>query len=163
MLSNSSAESRSLNSPFMATDILPVSVNFSRLDFDLINPIGLLKETLDQYGLPHSCIHVEITETIMAWDRDRLIKIIRDFHEAGFEVWLDDFGSDYSSLKSLHYYPFDVLKIDLEFFRNFNERGRKIITSVVMMAKSLGMYTLAEGVETEQQLEFLRTINCGRI
>lgn len=144
-------------------DILPVSVNFSRLDFELINPIGLLKETLDQYGLPHSCIHVEITETIMAWDRDRLIKIIRDFHEAGFEVWLDDFGSDYSSLKSLHYYPFDVLKIDLEFFRNFNERGRKIITSVVMMAKSLGMYTLAEGVETEQQLEFLRTINCGRI
>lgn len=144
-------------------EILPVSVNFSRLDFDLINPIDLLTQTLDQYSLPHFCIHAEITESVMVWDKERLIETIRKFHEAGFEVWLDDFGSDYSSLKTLHYFPFDVLKIDLEFFRNFDERGRKIIMSVVMMAKSLGMYTVAEGVETGQQFEFLRSIDCGMI
>ncbi|MGN1024400.1 MAG: EAL domain-containing protein [Lachnospiraceae bacterium] len=143
--------------------ILPVSVNLSKLDFDLIHPLELLENLMDRYDLPRESIHVEITETVMAWDREKLAGIIRDFHAAGFEVWLDDFGSEYSSLNALHYFQFDVLKIDMEFFRNFDERGRKIIKSVVMMAKSLGILTLAEGVENEQQLEFLRSIGCGRI
>lgn len=143
--------------------ILPVSVNLSKLDFELIHPLELLESLMDRYDLPRESIHVEITETVMAWDREKLVGIIRDFHAAGFEVWLDDFGSEYSSLNALHYFQFDVLKIDMEFFRNFDERGRKIIRSVVMMAKSLGILTLAEGVENEQQMEFLKSIDCGRI
>ena len=143
--------------------ILPVSVNLSKLDFDLIHPLELLENLMNRYDLPRESIHVEVTETVMAWDREKLAGIIRDFHDAGFEVWLDDFGSEYSSLNVLHYFQFDVLKIDMEFFRNFDERGRKIIKSVVMMAKSLGILTLAEGVENEQQLEFLKSIDCGRI
>ena len=143
--------------------ILPVSVNLSKLDFELIHPLELLVSLMDRYDLPRESIHVEITETVMAWDREKLVGIIRDFHAAGFEVWLDDFGSEYSSLNALHYFQFDVLKIDMEFFRNFDERGRKIIRSVVMMAKSLGILTLAEGVENAQQLEFLKSVDCGRI
>lgn len=143
--------------------ILPVSVNLSKLDFELIHPLELLVSLMDRYDLPRESIHVEITETVMAWDREKLVGIIRDFHAAGFEVWLDDFGSEYSSLNALHYFQFDVLKIDMEFFRNFDERGRKIIRSVVMMAKSLGILTLAEGVENAQQLEFLKRVDCGRI
>ncbi len=139
--------------------ILPVSVNLSKLDFELIHPLELLVSLMDRYDLPRESIHVEITETVMAWDREKLVGIIRDFHAAGFEVWLDDFGSEYSSLNALHYFQFDVLKIDMEFFRNFDERGRKIIRSVVMMAKSLGILTLAEGVENAQQLEFLKSVD----
>ncbi len=143
--------------------ILPVSVNLSKLDFELIHPLELICRLMDQYNLPRESIHVEITESVMTWDHQKLAAIIKGFHDAGFEVWLDDFGSEYSSLNALHYFQFDVLKIDMEFFRNFDERGRKIIRSVVMMAKSLGIQTLAEGVEDAQQLEFLKSIDCGRI
>ena len=88
---------------------------------------------------------------------------VRRFQKAGYQVWMDDFGSEYSSLNSLHNYHFDVIKIDMGFFSHFDDRSRQIITSVVTMARMLGVQTLAEGVETEEQVSFLRKIGCGRI
>lgn len=143
--------------------VVPVSVNLSKLDFDLMDPLEVLESTVEEYNLSRDYFHVEITESVMVWQRQALKIIIQNFHKAGYEVWLDDFGSDYSSLNTLHNYSFDELKIDMEFFRNFDDKSRKIITSIVTMAKSLGMYTLAEGVENAEQLQFLREIGCGKI
>ncbi|MCC6093574.1 MAG: EAL domain-containing protein [Eubacterium sp.] len=143
--------------------LVPVSVNLSKLDFDLMDPLQVLEDTVKKHGVPREYFHVEITESVMVWNRQSLQKIIYDFHQAGYEVWLDDFGSEYSSLNILHNYSFDELKIDMGFFRNFDEKGRKIITSVVSMAKSLHMHTLAEGVETAEQFRFLKNIGCGKI
>ncbi len=142
---------------------IPVSVNLSRLDFDLMKPLDVIERIVQKYKIPKSMIHIELTERVMAWNRQNLIRVLKDFHDAGYQVWLDDFGSEYSSLNTLHHYHFDVLKIDMGFFRDFNETGRKIIASVMKMAELLGMHTLAEGVENQEQLDFLREVGCGRI
>lgn len=144
-------------------EMLPVSVNLSRLDFSLMNPLERVEEAVRKYDIPKRYIHVEITETAVAKSSGELEKAIVGFREAGYEVWLDDFGSEYSSLNALHNFDFDMLKIDMGFFRNFNEKGKNIITSVVYMAKQLGIHTLAEGVETREQMEFLKKIGCERI
>lgn len=143
--------------------IVPVSVNLSRLDFDLLDPFEYIEEVIEKYQVPRKLLRIEITETVLQRNEAKLATMISKFHNAGYQVWLDDFGSEYSSLNALHNYHFDELKIDMGFFRNFDEKSRKIITSVVMMAKVLGMHTLAEGVETKEQADFLRSIGCGKI
>lgn len=143
--------------------VLPVSLNLSQLDFVLINPLARIEEAVKQYQIPRKYLHVEITETAFAKNRKGMAAAIANFHNAGYDVWLDDFGSEYSSLNSLHNFNFDLLKIDMGFFVNFNQKSREIIASVVQMAKRLGMHTLAEGVETKEQLDFLRGIGCEKI
>lgn len=143
--------------------VVPIAVNLSRQDFDLTDPMETFEYALLKYDIPPRLLRAEITETAMAWNRSNLKRIIRQFHRRGIQVCLDDFGSEYSSLNTLHNYHFDELKIDLEFFRNFDENSKKIIRSVAMMAEALDMHTLAEGVETEEQLSFLRQIGCGKI
>lgn len=76
---------------------------------------------------------------------------------------MDDFGSGYSSFNVLQNFHFDELKIDMAFLRNFNDQSRKIIKSIVLMAKSLGVHTLAEGAETQEQVDFLRSVGCEKI
>ena len=88
---------------------------------------------------------------------------IEKFREVGYEVWMDDFGSGYSSLNTLKDYKFDELKIDMAFLSNFNDVSRTIISSMVRMAKRLGVKTLAEGVETKEQMEFLKSIGCEKV
>ncbi len=143
--------------------IVPISVNISRSDFDYCDPVVVVSSAADSNGLRRSLFCVEITESAVVLNPDIMKKTIDRFHDAGIEVWMDDFGSGYSSLNSLKEFTFDELKIDMIFLRDFNESARKIITSIVKMAKSLGIHTLAEGVETEEQLEFLREIGCERI
>ena len=143
--------------------IVPVSVNISRSDFDYCDPVVVVSSAADSNGLRRSLFCVEITESAVVLNSDIIKKAIDRFHDAGIEVWMDDFGSGYSSLNSLKEFTFDELKIDMIFLRNFNESARKIITSIVKMSKSLGIHTLAEGVETQEQLDFLREIGCERI
>ena len=78
----------------------------------------------------------------------------------GYQVWMDDFGSGYSSLNALKDYHFDELKIDMDFLSNFTQRSKDIIQSTIHMSKKIGIRTLAEGVETEEQFRFLRDIGC---
>lgn len=143
--------------------LLPISLNLSRLDFDLIQPLAKLEEVCAKYRIPAGCICAEITETMVAENREEMGLVIRGFHEAGFEIWLDDFGAEYSSLNSLHRCPFDLIKLDMGFFQNFDDKSRAILTNLVSMAKDLGMHTLAEGVETKEQVDFLAGIGCERI
>ena len=142
--------------------VVPVSFNLSRLDFTGCDIFEVVEGILERYKIERDYIRVEITESIMASDSYIQHEIER-FRLVGYEVWMDDFGSGYSSLNTLKDYKFDELKIDMAFLSNFNEVSRTIISSMVRMAKSLGLKTLAEGVETKEQMEFLKSIGCEKV
>lgn len=142
---------------------VPVSVNVSRLDFEEVDMLEALEEFVDRYDVPRDYIHIEVTESMIVSDADLMEKMIDSFREAGYEVWMDDFGSGYSSLNLLKDYNFDTIKLDMEFLRKFTEKSKAIMTSTITMAKDIDMYTLAEGVETMEQVDFLRKIGCGRL
>ena len=143
--------------------VVPVSINLSRYDFDLMDPFAVIEDIVHHYDLPREYLCIEITETALVKDQHNLIQALGKFREAGYQLWLDDFGSAYSSLNVLHNYHFDELKIDMAFLRNFNDESRKIITAIVLMAKTLGVHTLAEGAETKEQVEFLKSVGCEKI
>ena len=142
--------------------VVPVSFNLSRLDFVGCDIFNVVETALEKYKIDREYIRVEITESIMASDSYVQSEIQR-FRLVGYEVWMDDFGSGYSSLNTLKDYKFDELKIDMAFLSNFNEVSRVIIGSTVRMAKNLGLKTLAEGVETKEQIEFLKSIGCEKM
>ena len=143
--------------------ILPVSVNLSRVDFDTMKPFDFMEHIVSKYQVPRQFFHIEVTESALTRDSGVLKKELLRFKEAGYQLWLDDFGSGYSSLNVLQEFPFDLLKIDMAFLRNFNEESRKIIRSIILMAKNLSVHTLAEGAETKEQVDFLRESGCEEI
>ena len=142
--------------------VVPVSFNLSRLDFIGCDIFEVVEKSVEKYKIDRDLIRVEITESIMASD-SYVQREIERFRLAGYEVWMDDFGSGYSSLNTLKDYKFDELKIDMAFLSNLNDTSRIIIQSMVRMAKHLGLKTLAEGVETPEQLEFLKGIGCEKV
>ena len=143
--------------------VVPVSVNFSRMDFLMCDMLQMVEKAVEKYDIPRDYIHIEITESMLASDAELMERVIKSFREAGYEVWMDDFGSGYSSLNLLKDYHFDTLKMDMCFLTPFTDRSKSIMRSVVTMAKDIGIKTLAEGVETKEQLEFLKEIGCGMI
>jgi len=142
--------------------MIPVSFNLSRIDFELCDIFTIVDETVKRYEVPKNMIRIELTESMAMDDPELILDNVRKFHEAGYQVWMDDFGSAYSSLNVLKDYDFDELKIDMVFLSSFSERSKKIITFVVDMAKEIEIQTLAEGVETLEQFEFLREIGCEK-
>jgi len=145
--------------------VVPVSLNFSRLDFELMDAVSVLKELTEKYNIPKHLLHVEITESALTDDMGILQEAMSKFHEDGFALWLDDFGSGYSSLNVLKDYSFDVLKIDMKFLSNFenNEKAKTILKTIVELASGIGMRSLTEGVETAEQAQFLKEVGCGRL
>lgn len=143
----------------------PISVNLSRLDFELCDIMSEIDKCRAKYDIPKELLHIEVTESAIAAGADFLGKHIKKFRDAGYEVWMDDFGAGYSSFNNLKDYDFDVVKIDMGFLREFetNQKSRIILASIVNMAKELGIHTLAEGVETEEQYEFLLKIGCEKM
>ena len=143
--------------------IIPVSVNLSRVDFDTLKPFDFMEEIIYRYQVPRQFFHIEVTESALTRDTGVLKNELFRFKKAGYQLWLDDFGSGYSTLNVLKEFPFDLLKIDMAFLRNFNEESRKIIRSIILMAKNLSIHTLAEGAETKEQVDFLRESGCEDI
>ena len=144
---------------------LPVSINFSRADFGMIDIVEVVESIVEQYKIPHELLHIEITESALTDQTDTLKDTINRLHEKGFATWLDDFGSGYSSFNVLKDYEFDVLKLDMAFLIGFNgnEKAKSLIKSVIAMADQIGMKTLCEGVETAEQAAFLEEACCGRL
>ena len=142
------------------TPIPCVSVNLSRLDFAKNDLFEEICSVLEAYSVPHEAIHLEITESLMLEDADLFEKTFRRFKEAGFSVWLDDFGSGYSSLNVLQNYSFNVIKFDMLFLRKLSVKGRNMLASLIGMAKTLGIHTLTEGIETIEQRRFLVDVGC---
>lgn len=143
----------------------PISVNLSRLDFELSDIKKIVDSAVAKYDVPKEYIVLEVTESAFASDLSNLGEVISAFRADGYQVWIDDFGSGYSSFNNLQTYDFDFLKIDMNFLRNFDKtpKSKVIIASIVDMAKKLGIHTLAEGVETLEQYEYLKQIGCELI
>lgn len=143
----------------------PVSVNLSRLDFELCDIKTEVDKCREKYNIPVNLINIEITESAISSGEEFLIEQIGVFRKSGYQVWMDDFGAGYSSFSNLRKYEFDTLKIDMNFLRDFdsNKKTKVILATIVNMAKELGIHTLAEGVETRDQFDFLRRIGCEKI
>ena len=147
--------------------MMPVSVNFSRQDFDYIDIVAELnrlyeKYELAKYGGKNNFV-VEITEQDLAAEEDHFTEQLTRLHESGFKIWLDDFCSGYSSMNMFNRFKFDLVKFDLELLRHLNDYGgtnRVILKSLVGMLRELKLHTLIEGVESAEQHEFVTGIDC---
>ena len=139
-----------------------LSVNISPKDFYYIDVHEAFCALVEKYEIDPAHLKLEITETVMITDLDQKIELIDKLHQSGFAVEMDDFGSGYSSLNMLKSIPVDVLKIDMAFLYHAKDiqRSRIIIQQVVVLSKELGIPVITEGVETEEQMLFLREIGC---
>lgn len=142
--------------------VVPVSVNLSRIDFELCDVFELAEACRAENGVDAGLIDVEITESTLNENSLYLLEAIERFRSAGYRVWVDDFGSGYSALNSLLDYDFEVLKLDLEFLRTYDEHPRAgmLIQNVINMARDMGVEPLQEGVESKEHFEFLRETGC---
>lgn len=145
--------------------VLPVSLNFSRLDFDSLNLAKEVGACLEKYNVDKSAIHIEVTESTLSEDDVKLKEELKSFRAQGYALWLDDFGSGYSGLNVLKEYDFDLIKIDMKFLSNFNgnTKAKQVLKNIINLAKDLGMQTLTEGVETQEAYDFLREIGCEKL
>ena len=145
--------------------LVPVSVNISRTNFEVCDVFDEVLSIVNEYNIAHHLLTVEITESAFIKNQQFLANQINRFREAGFNVWMDDFGSEYSSLNTLQEYSFDLIKLDMRFMKNFSLTGknRLILSDVLNMISKLGVSTLAEGVQTKEQLRFLRDAGCDKV
>ncbi|WP_426453237.1 EAL domain-containing protein [Paenibacillus sp. S-38] len=143
---------------------VPVSVNLSIKQFEQPNLVEIVQEALADSGLPPQYLELEITES-MAMDAAATEDTLHRLKALGVKVSMDDFGTGYSSLSYLNRFPIDKLKIDQSFVRDLfkEESGASIVATIVAMAHHLKLSVIAEGVETREQLEFLRQQNCDQV
>lgn len=144
---------------------VPISVNISRGSLESDTLIYVIEQLKNTYNVPADLIHFEITESAYSGEQDKLIERIERIRELGFKIAMDDFGSGYSSLNILKDMPIDILKLDMGFMREGKnaDKGRIVISAVVNLAKQLHFTIVAEGVETEEQSDFLQGIGCDII
>ena len=147
--------------------LIPVSVNFSAQDFDYRDIPEEIEALYRRYEMekyvPRNCFVVEITERDMATATERFNEQLRSLRARGYQLWLDDFGSGYSSLNVFSRFDIDLIKFDMDLIQDLDSRNglnRKIISAMIQIAHGMGIHTLAEGVETPQQRDFLEDVGC---
>ena len=138
----------------------PVGFNISRKDFFAVDMLEFVEKNIQKYGLDRKDIKIEITESALVSSDKFIAKQIERFNSLGYKVFMDDFGSGYSSLNALGDFKFSGIKLDLVFLRNLSKMKRELMRGIVITAKGLGLEVLTEGVESEEHLEFLREIGC---
>ena len=145
--------------------VIPHSINLSRSDFDACDIVEEIRKRVDAAGVSREKISVEITESVIGSDFDFMKEQVARFQKLGFPVWMDDFGSGYSSLDVLQSIQFNLLKFDMSFMRKLDEgeSGKIILTELMKMATALGVDTISEGVETAEQVRFLQEIGCSKL
>lgn len=143
-------------------NVCPISINFSLNTIIKSDLVTHLKKTIDHYGISPSLIEIEIIESTIFDNLELLRERMMILRSLGFTIAIDDFGSGYSSLNVLQHLPVDVLKLDREFLIRdpVVETGEIVIGSMVDLANKLKMKVVAEGVETESHIRFLRKVNC---
>jgi len=142
-----------------------VGVNISMLQFGQDGFVNLVSAVLEETGLDPSRLEIEVTESMVMRNAEETVKRLQALKDLGIRLSIDDFGTGYSSLSYLKLMPIDILKIDRSFVRDItvNPGDEAIVKAIVSMGQSLGIETIAEGVETEEQLRFLQNCNCGSI
>lgn len=144
--------------------LVPFSVNVSRLDFEVCDVYKMLSDYCEIYDVPREMIDVEITESAFS-DNTGLIKdACEKIRKAGHEIWIDDFGSGYSSLTTLADYEFDVLKLDMVFLRSIdkNPKTKTLMNYIIKTSTEMGLSSLCEGVETKEHYQFLKDAGCEK-
>lgn len=141
---------------------LSISVNISAKDFYMTNLFENIVGLVEKYDISPQNLKLEITESAFVLDVKEQMALVKRFQERGFMLEIDDFGSGYSSLNSLKDISVDILKLDMNFFEETDDpkRAERIVESIVQLAFKLGMPVIAEGVETKEQLEMLKSIGC---
>lgn len=140
---------------------IPISANVSALQFQDANFETNLFKQIEDSGVEHDKIDLEITETLFLQNSERNLQSIHRIHQKGVSFSLDDFGTGYSSLGFLKSLPIDTLKIDKVFIQDYGATsGAIFLETIVKMAHNLRMKVICEGVETEQQLAYLKSIGC---
>lgn len=143
--------------------LIPVSINFSAQDFDYRDIPMEIEDLYNRYEMekyvPRNHFIVEITERDMATATERFNEQLHTLRKMGYQLWLDDFGSGYSSLNVFAHFDVDLIKFDMALIKDLDSRNglnRKIITAMTDIARGMGIHTLAEGIETPQQRDFLK-------
>ncbi len=146
-------------------DIVPHSINLSRSDFDTCDIVEEIRRRVDAADVAHDRITIEITESVAGADMGFMAGQVDRFRKLGFPVWMDDFGSGYTSLDVLKSIPFNLIKFDMSFMQMLDEgdSGKIILTELMKLATALGVDTVCEGVETKAQVDFLREIGCSKL
>jgi diguanylate cyclase (GGDEF)-like protein/PAS domain S-box-containing protein len=145
---------------------MAVSLNVSGIQFDRQNLIEIIKDALQDTMIPSQCLELEITESVLMRNPEKAIRILTELEAMGIGILIDDFGTGYSSLSYLKRLPaLDFLKIDQSFVKSLasDPRDQAIVRATIAMAHSLNLKTIAEGVETQEQLSFLQEHGCDEI
>ncbi len=145
-------------------DAVPISINLTRLDFALVDILGILEEEMNKNRIPVELIKIEICEADIATGKNEVKDVLFKLHEKGFKITYDDFGSEFSSLHALNEMPFDSIKINSSFLSGFDKdlRSRIVMKNVFNMAKELGIETMMGSVEDGEILEFLKQTGCDK-
>ena len=144
--------------------VVPVSVNASRRDFEIVDLADQIAAIADKYSLPHELLHVELTESISSFKPEQIIRTLAELHDNGFYIELDDFGSGYSSLTSLNTLSLDVMKIDMSLIRHATATSDySILRFATLLADGMRLKTVVEGVETAEQVAALKVLGCDYI
>jgi EAL domain-containing protein (putative c-di-GMP-specific phosphodiesterase class I) len=144
---------------------LRMSVNLSARQFAQNDLVESIAQALEEAQLAPQYLEIELTESLVMADVDRAIGILRELKALGVQLSIDDFGTGYSSLSYLKRFPIDVLKIDRSFVNDIttDPDDAAIVVSIISLAHSLRLQVIAEGVETEEQLAYLREHDCDQI
>ena len=144
---------------------IPVSVNLSRVDVFDPTLEKTLDSILDENGLEHDALKLEVTESAYTENSDQVIRVVENLRRKGYTVEMDDFGTGYSSLNMLSAMPVDVLKMDRTFVQNIehDEKDIQLVALILGIAKNMNIPVVAEGVETESQLRLLKKLGCALV
>ncbi|HET7370472.1 MAG TPA: EAL domain-containing protein [Gammaproteobacteria bacterium] len=144
---------------------LRVAVNFSMLQFEQAGLVEMIVSILEEYGVPGEALEIEITENMIMKDVENTVRKLRELSSHGIRVAIDDFGTGYASLSYLRRLPIDTLKLDHSFVRDIHtgSSGASIASAIASMSQSLDLNLIAEGVETELQMNYLRSIGCNEM
>ena len=142
-----------------------LAINLSAVQFRSPNLPILITSILEEVGLPPQYLELELTESIAMHDPQRAISMMNELHQQGIRISIDDFGTGYSSLSYLKKFNVYKLKIDQSFVRDIDidPEDKAIVSAIINMSKSLGLLTIAEGVETIGQLSYLEEQGCDEI
>ncbi|MDO4797726.1 MAG: EAL domain-containing protein [Coriobacteriales bacterium] len=145
--------------------LVPVSVNLSRNDFSECDMVEAITKIVDNAGMLHNLLCIEITESAFVEKQELLKREVDRFRSRGFNVWMDDFGSEYSTLNLLQELNFDLIKIDMQFMKNWSPGGPNavIVAHIIDMCNQLGLTTLVEGVEEPDQHDALYAMGSDKL
>lgn len=146
--------------------VVPQSVNLSRSDFDVCDIVEEIRKKVDEAGVDRDQLKIEITEGVIGINFEFIKEHVERFQKLGFSVWMDDFGSGYSSLNLLQNIRFDLVKFDMRFIKHIADNTNNnniVLQELIKMTTALGMDTICEGVENKEQVIFLQEIGCSKI